>query len=44
MQVKTTMSYHLTLVSMAIVKINLQTINIGEDLEKGKSFNSVGGM
>ena len=44
MKVKTTMNYHLTLVRMAIIKINLQTINVGEDLEKGKSFNSVGGM
>ena len=44
MQIKTTMSYHLTLVRMAIIKINLQTINVlGEDLEKRKSSNTVGG-
>ena len=33
MQIKTTMRYHLTLVSMAIMK-NLQTINAGEGVEK----------
>ena len=44
MQIKTTMSYHLTLVRMAIIKINLQTINVlGGDLEKRKSSNTVGG-
>ena len=38
------MSYHLTLVRMAIIKINLQTINVlGGDLEKRKSSNTVGG-
>ena len=30
MQIKTTMKYHLTLVTMAISKKNLQTINAGE--------------
>ena len=43
MQIKTTMSYHLILVRMAIIKINLQTINVGEDLGKRKSSNTVGG-
>ena len=34
MQIKTTMSYDLTLVRMAIIKKNLQTINAGEDVDK----------
>ena len=35
MQIKTTMSYHLTLFRMVIIKIkNLQTINAREDVEK----------
>ena len=33
MQIKTTMKYHLTSLSMAIIK-KLQTINAGEDVEK----------
>ena len=42
MQIKTTMSYHLTLVRMAIIK-NLQTINAGESVEKRESSYTVGG-
>ena len=35
MQIKTTMSYHLTLFGMVVIKIkNLQTINAREDVEK----------
>ena len=34
MQFKTTVRYHLTLVTMAILKKNLQTINAGEGVEK----------
>ena len=33
MQIKTTMKYHLTSLSMAIIK-KLQTITAGEDVEK----------
>ena len=42
MQIKTTMSYHLTLVRMAIIK-SLQTINPGEGVEKRECSCSVGG-
>ena len=41
MQIKTTMSYHLTLVRMVIME-NLQTINAGEGVEKREPF-TVGG-
>ena len=41
-QVKTTMSYHLTPVTIAIIK-NLQTLNAGEDVEKKESSCTVGG-
>ena len=37
MQMKTTMRYHLTLVRKAIIK-QLQITNVGEDVEKRKSF------
>ena len=43
MQIKTTMSYDLTLVRMAIIKKNLQTINAGEDVEKKEPSYTVGG-
>ena len=42
MQIKTTMSYHLTLVRMAIIK-NLQTINAGEGVKKREPSCIVGG-
>ena len=42
MQIKTTMRYHITSVRMAIIK-NLQTINAGEGVEKGKPSYIVGG-
>jgi len=41
-QVKTTMSYHLTPVTIAIIK-NLKTLNAGEDLEKKEPSCTVGG-
>ena len=41
-QVKTTMSYHLTPVTIAIIK-NLQTLNAGEDVEKKEPSCTVGG-
>ena len=41
MQIKTTMRYHLTLVRMAIIK-SLQTINVGEDVEKREPPCTVG--
>ena len=34
MQIKTIMSYHLTLARLAIIKKNPQTINAGESVEK----------
>ena len=42
MQIKTTMKYHLTLVRIAIIKKNLQTINAREDVEKRERSCSVG--
>ena len=42
MQIKTTISYHLTRVRMAIIK-NLQTINDGEGVEKREPSYTVGG-
>ena len=42
MQIKTTMGYHLTRVKMAIIK-SLQTINVGEGVEKGECSCNVGG-
>ena len=43
MQMKTTMRYHLTLVRMAAIKKNLQTINAGEGGEKKEHSYTVGG-
>ena len=43
MQIKTTMSYHLILVRMAIIK-NLQLANAGEGVEKGNSPTLLVGM
>ena len=43
MQIKTIMSYHLTLARMAIIKKNPQTINAGESVEKRESSYPVGG-
>ena len=42
MKIKTTMSYHFTLVRMAIIK-SLQTINVGDNVEKRKSSCTVDG-
>ena len=42
MQIKTTMRYHLTLVRKPSSK-NLQTINVGEDVEKREPSCTVGG-
>ena len=42
MQIKTTMSYHLTPVKMTIIK-SLQAINAGEDMEKKESSYTAGG-
>ena len=41
-QIKTTMSYHLTPVRMAIIK-SLQTVNAGEGVEKRECSCTVGG-
>ena len=43
MQIKSTMSYHLTLVRVAIIKKNLQTINAGESVGKSEPSYTVGG-
>ena len=43
MQIKTTMGYHLILVRMAIIK-SLQTINVGEGVEKGNALALLVGM
>ena len=42
MQIKTTVSYHLTPVKMATIK-SLQTINAGEDMEKREPSYTAGG-
>ena len=42
MQIKTTMRYHLTTVRMVIIKC-LQTINVGEGVEKREHSYTVGG-
>ena len=41
MRIKTTRKYHLTLISIAITKKNLQTINSGEGIKKRESSCSV---
>ena len=45
MQIKTTTRYHLTTVRMAIIKKkkNLQTINVGQGVEKRETSCTVGG-
>ena len=43
MQVKTTMSYHLTQVRMAVTKKNPQTTNAGEGMERREPSYTVGG-
>ena len=40
-QTKTTLSYHLTLVRMAIIR-NLQTVDAGEGVEKRELFYAIG--
>ena len=40
MQIKTTMSYHLTPVRMAIIK-NLQIINAGEGMKKREPYHTI---
>ena len=42
-QIKTTMSYHLTPLRMAIIKKNLETINAGEGVEKREHPCTAGG-
>ena len=42
MQIKITMTYHLTLVRMVIIKKNQQTMNAEEDLEKREPSYTVG--
>ena len=42
MQIKTTMRYHLTPVRMAAIK-SVQTINVGEGVEKREPSYTVGG-
>ena len=43
MDIKTTMRYHLTPIRMAIIKKKLQTINVGEDVEKRELSYTVSG-
>ena len=42
-QTKTTMTYHLTPVRMAVIKKNLQTIHAEECVEKREPFYAEGG-
>ena len=42
MQIKTTMKYHLIPVNIVIIKRNLQTTSIREDMEKWESSYTVG--
>ena len=42
-QIRTTMRYHLTPVTMAMIKKSLQTISAGDGVEKGERFCTVGG-
>ena len=42
MQIETTLGYHFTPVKMAIIR-NLQTINVGEGVEKRELSFTVGG-
>ena len=42
MQIKTTMRYYLILIRMVAIK-KLQTINVGEDVEKREPSYTVGG-
>ena len=43
MQIKTTVRYHFTLIRMAIIKKNLQTINAGEGMGKRELSYTVDG-
>ena len=42
-QIKTTVRYHFTLIRMAIIKKNLQTINAGEGMGKRELSYTVDG-
>ena len=44
MPVKTIMRYHFTPIGMAIMKKNLQIINVGKDVKKGNPFILLMGM
>ena len=43
MQIKTTMKYHFTLVTVAIIKKNLQTISAGKGVPKRELSYTLGG-
>ena len=42
MQIKTTMKHHLTLVGLAMIKKNLQTVNAGKDVENVNLYSHYG--
>ena len=43
MQIKATMRYHFTTTRMTIILKNLQTINVGEGVEKREPFCTASG-
>ena len=44
MQIRTTISYHLTPVRTAIIKKRIQIMNVGKDVKKGEPLYTVGNV